>query len=159
MPLSPHVITGREAPDALSEPLQALVAFYDAFNTADLEKMTRIWAHTDDVVMANPVGGVTIGWDQIQAVYARIFHGLVTVSVEFYDYVLAQSATLFYVTGRERGTFRRDTTTVELAIRTSRIFQHIDGHWLQVHHHGSIDDPDLLARYQAAVHGTQLPGA
>ena len=27
----------------------------------------------------------------------------------------------------------------------------IDGQWLQVHHHGSIDDPTLLARYQTAV--------
>jgi len=27
----------------------------------------------------------------------------------------------------------------------------IDGKWKQVHHHGSIDDPRLLAQYQSAV--------
>ena len=29
----------------------------------------------------------------------------------------------------------------------------MDGRWQQVHHHGSIDDPDLLSRYQRAVLG------
>ena len=36
-------------------------------------------------------------------------------------------------------------------IRISRIFRRVDGRWRQIHHHGSIDDADLLARYQAAV--------
>lgn len=58
---------------------------------------------------------------------------------------------MFYMTGRERGTFRRGETQVGLAIRTSRIFQRRNERWQHVHHHGSIDDPELLARYQAVV--------
>jgi hypothetical protein len=38
-----------------------------------------------------------------------------------------------------------------MAIRTSRFFRLVDGQWRQQHHHGSIDDPALLAAYQAAV--------
>jgi hypothetical protein len=56
---------------------------------------------------------------------------------------------------RERGYFRLEENEVKLAIRTSRVFKKIDGRWKQVHHHGSIDDPELLARYQTAVLGTQ----
>jgi hypothetical protein len=32
-----------------------------------------------------------------------------------------------------------------------RAFRRAGGRWRQVHHHGSIDDPDLLGAYQQAV--------
>jgi len=46
-----------------------------------------------------------------------------------------------------------------LAIRTSRIIKNIAGHWRQVHHHGSIDDPQLLANYQSLVLGQSKSAA
>jgi hypothetical protein len=60
---------------------------------------------------------------------------------------------VFYAVGRERGHFQTADANIQLAIRTSRIYQLIEGRWKQVHHHGSIDDPDLLAAYQRAVRG------
>lgn len=45
------------------------------------------------------------------------------------------------------------TLRIELAIRTSRIYRKAGGRWRQIHHHGSVEDPDLLARYRAAVLG------
>jgi len=53
--------------------------------------------------------------------------------------------------GRERGRFEAAGGTLDLAIRTTRIFRWVDGRWRQVHHHGSMDDPALLERYQRAV--------
>jgi hypothetical protein len=43
--------------------------------------------------------------------------------------------------------------TIDLQIRTSRIFgfSETDNQWFQIHHHGSIDNVDLLDRYQKAV--------
>ena len=62
------------------------------------------------------------------------------------------SENIFYVVGRERGRFSRNGKTLDLAIRTTRIFRKADdGNWRQVHHHGSIEDPQLLAEYQQAV--------
>ena len=55
--------------------------------------------------------------------------------------------------GIKRGYFRLGEEEIPLAIRTSRICRKMNGHWRQVHHHGSIDDPQLLAWYQAAVLG------
>ena len=47
--------------------------------------------------------------------------------------------------------------SMRLAIRTSRIFRKdADGTWRQVHHHGSIDDPQMLAAYQATILGKRL---
>ena len=47
--------------------------------------------------------------------------------------------------------YRRGETVKNLNVRTSRIFQLIDGRWRQMHHHGSIEDGGLLSEYQNAV--------
>ncbi len=144
-------ITGNEDKESLSGPLLALVEFYDAFNNRDMDKMSKNWAQTDEIAMDNPLGGIKRGWEEIRAVYERIFTGPAKVYVEFYDYIIHEAGEIFYAVGRERGEFRIGDNIVKLAIRTTRIFKLFDGQWLQVHHHGSIDDPTLLARYQTAV--------
>jgi hypothetical protein len=58
---------------------------------------------------------------------------------------------VLWVVGRERGQLTANATTVELAIRTSRLFRRVGSPWRQIHHHGSIEDPDMLARYQTVV--------
>ncbi len=144
-------ITGREDKKALTAPLQALVNFYNAFNNRDLEKMSQNWAQTDEISMDNPVGGIKRGREEIRTVYENIFNSPARVYVEFYDYTFHEIGEIFYAVGRERGEFRIGKNTVNLAIRTTRIYSLIDGYWRQVHHHGSIDDPELLAKYQSAV--------
>jgi hypothetical protein len=42
------------------------------------------------------------------------------------------------------------------------VYRWTDGRWRQIHHHGSMDDADLLARYQRFVgraSGASAPGA
>ena len=79
-------ITGLEDKKGLATTLQALIEFYDAFNSRNLKKMAENWAHTDGIVMSNPVGGIKRGWEEIRSVYERIFNGPAQVYVEFYDY-------------------------------------------------------------------------
>jgi ketosteroid isomerase-like protein len=144
-------ITGSEDKQGLAEPIKTLSDFYAAFNNRDLGKMANNWAQTDEIAMDNPVGGIKRGWEEIKAVYERIFNGKAKVYVEFYDYTIHERGEMFYAVGRERGEFRIGETVVDLTIRTSRVFQLMNGQWRQVHHHGSIDEPELLARYQQAV--------
>lgn len=146
-------VTGRESQEQLSPRMAALSQFYQALNSRDLDLMARNWLQTDEAVMDNPVGGIKRGWAEIRAVYARVFSRPEPFWFEFYDYSYHETDTLFFVVGRERGEYRAGQTVLDMAIRTSRIFRLIDGEWKQVHHHGSIDDPDLLARYQRAVRG------
>ncbi len=146
-------ITGREDRQGVSPSLQVLIDFYEAFNARNLEHMAENWAQTDEDVMNNPLGGLARGWEQIRAVYERLFLGPMRVRVEFYDYTLHGTAELFYAVGRERGEAQIGDTVIELRIRTTRVYRLMDRRWRQVHHHGSIDDPALLARYQAAVKG------
>ena len=111
---------------------------------------------SDEISMDNLLGGVKRGWSEIQSVYERIFNGPAEIYVEYFDYTIHESADMFYTVGRERGYFRLGSGEIKLAIHRSRIFHKNDGHWRQVHHHGSIEDPKLLARYQSAVLG-KLP--
>lgn len=146
-------ITGKENQGDLLSPYQALVQFYCAFNSRNMQMMSENWAQTDEIAMDNPLGGIKRGWTEIQPVYERIFNGPAEVYVEYYDYTIHETAEMFYAVGRESGYFRLDGEEIKLAIRTSRIFRKINGRWRQVHHHGSIEDPQLLARYQGAVIG------
>jgi ketosteroid isomerase-like protein len=143
-------ITGREDGSG-NESIAALAQFYRAFNSRDLALMAENWDASEDVAMDNPLGGIMRGWQNIRSVYERIFTGLARVRVEFHDYTVHVVGDVFYAVGRERGTFERNGEKLDLAIRTTRIFKRIGGRWRQVHHHGSIDDPDLLKTYQQAV--------
>lgn len=134
-----------------SSPETALEQFYAAFNGRDLALMADNWAQSDEIALDNPLGGIRRGWAEIRPLYERVFSGPATVYVEFYDYTLHLGQEMFYAVGRERGYYRLDDTELALAIRTSRIFKKLEGKWRQVHHHGSIEDPELLARYQSAV--------
>jgi limonene-1,2-epoxide hydrolase len=144
-------ITGNEDQGNLSSPYQALVQFYYAFNYRDREAMANNWSESDEVAMDNPLGGIKRGREEIMAVYERIFTSPVTVRVEFFDYTIHESVEMFYAVGRERGYFRVGENEVALTIRTTRIFRKYPDHWRQVHHHGSIDAPELLQQYQKAI--------
>jgi len=144
-------VTGREEKEQLSPQMRALSEFYQALNSRDMELMARNWAQTDDAVMDNPVGGIKRGWGEIRTVYERIFSSTGQYWFEFYDYSCHEAGVTFYVVGRERGDYRVGNAALTMAIRTTRVFRKMDGEWRQVHHHGSIDDPNLLAAYQDAV--------
>jgi len=149
--MQPDVITGRERLVGPNPALEKLIDFYRAFNQGDMSLMQDNWEQSSEASMSNPVGGVKRSWQEIEQVYARIFNGPAEVYVEYYDYSLHQSADMFTVVGRERGYFKLGDKQLDLAIRTSRIYRQRDGQWRQLHHHGSIDVPENLAVYQAAV--------
>ena len=134
-----------------SDPRSALSAFYLAFNQRDLIAMGHIWLAGDEPSMSNPVGGIARGWAEISAVYQRIFSGEARVSVTFHDYSIHEFDGGFVAVGRERGTLVRTGLRLDLAFRTTRLFRSLGGGWRQLHHHGSVDDPALLERYQLAV--------
>lgn len=147
-------VTGREPAERLTPQMRALSGFYRALNGRNMELMEENWAQTAEVVMDNPLGGIKRGWDEIKEVYARIFSQPEPFWFEFYDFSCHEAGELFYVVGRERGQYRAGDAMLNMAIRTTRVFRLIEGKWRQVHHHGSIDDPELLAQYQQAVRGS-----
>jgi hypothetical protein len=144
-------VTGAGPKTDPTSPLGALDEFYRAFNARDLALMEQNWLNSAEASMDNPLGGIRRGWEGIATVYRRIFSGSARVEVEFFDYTLHVQGESFLAVGRERGTLDANGERLNLKIRTSRWFVRSDGRWRQLHHHGSIEDADLLARYQTAV--------
>jgi len=146
------VITGSESlSNVESSQLKVLINFYKAFNQCDMNLMQKVWLNSKEASMNNPVGGIMRDWDEIKSVYEKIFNGNAKVYVEFYDFTLHSTENMFFATGRERGYFENANTKIELAIRTSRIFIKKDDEWRQIQHHGSIENPDLLEKYQKTI--------
>lgn len=148
-------VTGRESKEQLAPQMKALSGFYQALNNRDLSLMALNWAQTDEAVMDNPVGGIKRGWDEIKAVYAQLFSHPEPFWFEFHDYSYHEAGEVFYVVGRERGEYRAGQIDLRMAIRTTRLFRLIEGEWKQVHHHGSVDNAELLSQYQHAVRGSK----
>ncbi|NOY85183.1 MAG: nuclear transport factor 2 family protein [Nitrospirae bacterium] len=144
------IITGKEEMTQDAK-INAIIPFYRVFRLRDLEGMEAVWAQSDQVLMANPLGGIKIGWPEIRVLYQRIFKGPTQVEIVFQDYNIISAETMFVVTGKEMGRAFDETNQVDLKIRTSRVFQWIGGQWKQVTHHGSIDNPEMLKSYQVLV--------
>lgn len=130
-------------------------SFYYAFNHRDLAVFRAVWAAHDLIQLNNPLGGILRGDELITALYERVFSGPASVWVELSDVVEFQTENMVVFAGREAGEFTVNGHTLMLSIRTSRVVQWLGGEigWKQVHHHGSIDNPKILAEYQQAVLG------
>ena len=150
MKLSTNTINGSEN-ILLNNEETILAFFYKAFNTRNMELMELSWLNNDEISMDNPIGGIRRGWEEIKSGYDKIFNGKAKVFVEFYDYSIHKTDDMFFATGKEKGYFKVGDTELALAIRTSRIFIKINDEWKQIHHHGSIENPQLLKDYQEAV--------
>jgi len=154
MTLVTQAITGQDekAPTHIKTPIyETLQDFYHAFNNRDFNLMQENWDNSDEIAMDNPLGGIKRGWNELKEIYLRIFTGQAKVYVEFYDYSIVEFEGGFCAIGRERGYLEIKDEKLDLAIRTSRVYKLIDGHYKQVHHHGSIEDPKLLETYQNLV--------
>jgi limonene-1,2-epoxide hydrolase len=130
----------------------ALESFYYAFNQRDLAVFRQVWTTDPLAQLNNPLGGILRGGDAITALYERVFHGPARVTVTLGDIVEYSGEGHAVFAGRETGEYRV-TEPVPLSIRTTRFFAYEAGRWVQVHHHGSIDDAEALAAYQAALRG------
>jgi ketosteroid isomerase-like protein len=147
-------ITGHEQAGDQREAAHALAQFYRALNARDLALMRQTWSDSPEAAMDNPLGGIKRGWSEIKPTYEKLFESKGQYRFELHDYTRHEAGDLFYVVGRERGEIEAGGQPMRLAIRTTRVFRRdADGRWRQVHHHGSIDDPKMLAAYQDAVLG------
>jgi ketosteroid isomerase-like protein len=156
MTSQPNKITGSEARSGDGSALDALIDFYRAFNAGDLEALAANWAEGDAPSMDNPIGGIRRGWPAIREGYAKLFKGPATVQITFYDFTSQGGGDWHLFAGRETGICKTPDVTVDLRIRTTRWFTKVGGVWCQLHHHGSIEEPALLADYQRAILGAPL---
>ena len=147
-------ITGAEQKAGDGGPLDALIEFYRAFNSADMARLEGVWFPGETPSMDNPIGGIRRGWNEIAGGYAKLFGGAATVNVTFHDFTSQGGREWHLFVGRERGKCRTAGDSLDVAFRTTRWFVRMDGAWRQLHHHGSVEDPQMLADYQKLIFGS-----
>ena len=54
-------------------PQDCEAAFYDAFESADLETMMSVWAEDEDIVCIHPAGPRLVGLDEVRESWRQIF--------------------------------------------------------------------------------------
>lgn len=96
---------------------------------------------------------------RIREGYTKLFDGPASIRVEFFDFTSQGGDDHHLFVGRERGICKTPSAGIELRIRTSRWFVRIEGQWRQLHHHGSIEEPALLADDQRAMLGKVMGDA
>lgn len=133
--------------------LACIETFYYSFNNKDLETFKKVWLNHNLIQLNNPLGGMLRGIVPIVEMYDNIFNGQASVWVELSDIVMYQTEDTVVFAGRENGKFTINGQTIDLQIRTTRffVFSEDENQWFQIHHHGSIDNAELLAKYQNAV--------
>jgi hypothetical protein len=62
-------------------------------------------AHSDDIAIDNPLGGIRRGADEPHKMYEGVFKSPANVHVVFWDYTVHQAGDMFWAVGRERGTY------------------------------------------------------
>lgn len=146
-------LINKTAEKSFSGAVACLETFYYSFNKRDMDVFKKIWLNDELIQLNNPLGGILRGIDPIIELYERIFNGPAKVWVELTDIVYYQSNEMIVFAGREIGEFSINEQKIDLQIRTTRFFGYSDTEkqWFQLHHHGSIDNIELLDRYQKAV--------
>ena len=145
-----NIITGEETYTDSTTPIGALIEFYKGFNSQNLEIVQANWSKKASIIMANPIGGLKRSAEIFEG-YHHIFSSGAKVYVEYYDFAFFETAEGFSVIGRERGSFENEGVKLDLKIRTTRVYIKEESSYKQVHHHGSIDDADLLKKYQEVI--------
>lgn len=135
--------------------LAALESFYYSFNHKDIDVLEKVWLRGDLIQLNNPLGGILRGTNLIVNLYDKVFKVSASVWVAFGNIVCYEDRNTVVFAGEETGEFSKEGEVISLKIRTTRFFSYIleEQRWFQIHHHGSIDDPDLLKSYQQAVKG------
>lgn len=119
--------------------LEAQRAFYEAFESRDLDAMSDIWEHSDRVTCAHPGWAPLHGWGAVVASWLGIFGGPQRLQFIVTGERAVVAGDLAWVTAEENlldGAESAAVAALNLFARGD------DGRWRMVAHHGGPVSPD-----------------
>ena len=128
-------------PDQIADPVPgdleavqaANQAYYEAFEGRDLDAMSDVWHHDDDVVCTHPGWKTLHGWGAVAGSWFMLFGGPQHLQVILTDERVHLSGDVAWVTVDENLIGENVGATVAAV----NVFGRIDGGWRMVLHHGS----------------------
>jgi len=113
-------------------------AFHDALNVlfiGDAAPMKAIWSHADDVTYMGPVGGMQVGWSQVEPYWDKQAAKKLGGKVDPVDVHITASPTLAVVHYYEKGENVIDGKPQPVSIRATTTFRKEGGQWKVIGHH------------------------
>ncbi|MEO6146603.1 MAG: nuclear transport factor 2 family protein [Sulfuriferula sp.] len=114
----------------------AEIAFYQAFEDADLEAMMAVWSEAPEISCIHPTGPILLGVDAIRMSWKRIFVGGSGVKVAVNVLREYASTTQVVHLVEEHLTVTGNTSQQGHVIATN-VYHLGDGGWSLVAHHGT----------------------
>ncbi len=112
-------------------------AFYDAFESLDVERMQEVWLEDPGIVCIHPGWRKLTGWGPIMQSWERIFGNVFEMKFELGELDVMISGDLAIVITEENLTQRGYDGTTRSAVLATNVFQRAGHRWLMVVHHGS----------------------
>jgi ketosteroid isomerase-like protein len=113
--------------------LAANRAYYEAFEARDLDAMSDIWCHDDDVVCTHPGWKTLHGWGAVAGSWFALFGGPHRLQFILTDERVRVAGEVAWVTLDEN----LISDQVGATVATVNVFRRIDDRWRMVLHHGS----------------------
>ncbi len=116
---------------------QANRAFYDAFETLEVERMERVWLQQPHIVCIHPGWRPLSGWGPIMQSWERIFDSTFEMKFDISEIQLMLHGDLAIVVVQENLTQRGYDGVVKSTVLATNVFERSGGEWKIVLHHGS----------------------
>jgi ketosteroid isomerase-like protein len=116
----------------------AIAKFHDALNvlfTGDAGPMKAAWSHADDVTYMGPVGGIQVGWSQIESYWDKQAARKLGGRVDPTDLHVTASPQLAVAHYWEKGENVIDGKPQPVSIRTTTTLRKEGGQWKVIGHH------------------------
>jgi ketosteroid isomerase-like protein len=117
--------------------IEANQAFYNAFESLNIEKMEPMWLRDSKIVCIHPGWRKLTGWGPIMNSWERIFDGVFEMQFELREVHIIAAGDIGVVVTEENLTQRGYEGTIRTQVLATNVYERIGNKWLMVLHHGS----------------------
>ena len=117
--------------------LEANRAFYQAFESLEIEKMEKMWLQEPHIICIHPGWRRLSGWGPIMNSWERIFESTFEISFELSDVDVMVRGDVAVVVAQENLTQRGYDGTTRGVVMSTNVFERVGNRWYLVLHHGS----------------------
>jgi ketosteroid isomerase-like protein len=124
--------------------LDANRAFYDAFESLEVERMAEVWLKEPNIICIHPGWAKLSGWGPVMESWARIFDNTFEMKFELGEIAVMISGDIAVAVVQENITQSGYDGRARSQVLATNVFERV-GHkwWLVVHHGSPIVEPPM----------------
>jgi ketosteroid isomerase-like protein len=117
--------------------LEANRAFYQAFESLEIERMESVWLQEPHIVCIHPGWRRLSGWGPIMSSWERIFESTFEINFELSEVDVMLRGDVAVVVVQENLTQRDYDGMARTSVMSTNVFERVGSRWCLVLHHGS----------------------